>query len=97
MSIIAAMHTRFASASDSSYIGMANGRSSLTREPPTHSAAAKLPWHTVPITSVRQRWIESLGSRAYLAFDRSGFSTCVQSPPLNIRYLLATGTMFNRF
>ncbi|KEQ60609.1 uncharacterized protein M437DRAFT_54378, partial [Aureobasidium melanogenum CBS 110374] len=24
-------------------------------------------------------------------------STCVQPPPLNIRYLLAAGTIFNRF
>lgn len=98
-------------------------RSSLTREPPINSAAAKLPWHTnhirppsvtwqllhcfvpcdlllwgaYPTSACNRGWSESLGSRAYLVFDRSGFNTCVQPPPSNIRYLLATDTIVNRF
>lgn len=50
------MHIRFASASISSYIDMANGRSSLTRESPTHSALAKSPWHTNHIRPPSATW-----------------------------------------
>ena len=46
---------------------------------------------------VTARWVEGLGRRACLISDRSGLSTCVQPPPSNIRYLLASGMIVNRF
>ncbi|KAI4727202.1 hypothetical protein E4T49_05050 [Aureobasidium sp. EXF-10728] len=85
---------------------MANGRSSLTREPPTNSAAAKLPWHT------NHNCSPSAIQHPYIALSFLTFffethilpqhvtedsNTCVQPPPSNIRYLLAFGTIVNRF
>ncbi|KAI4717713.1 hypothetical protein E4T48_06096 [Aureobasidium sp. EXF-10727] len=94
---------------------MANGRSFLTREPPTSSAAAKLPWHTNHVCSpsaIQHPYI----ALSFLTFFfethilpqhvteggsnvLDGFCTSSQTrpPPSNIRYLLAFGTIVNRF
>ncbi|KAI5193548.1 hypothetical protein E4T38_09908 [Aureobasidium subglaciale] len=46
---------------------------------------------------VTRWWVKGLGSRVLLTSGWSGPDTCVQPPPSNIRYLLAFGTIVNRF
>ncbi|KAI4843050.1 hypothetical protein E4T44_06958 [Aureobasidium sp. EXF-8845] len=88
---------------------MANGRSSLIRRATknfrfvTWQSYIALCFstfffgtHILPqhVTGV---WVKGLGLCARLVSVCLGVNTCVQPPPSNIRYLLASGIFVNRF
>ncbi|KAI4740547.1 hypothetical protein E4T50_09019 [Aureobasidium sp. EXF-12298] len=105
--IKAAMHTRFASTRERPMIPAAAKLPWHTN----HLHLPSQTWHSyialhiltfffgthILPQHVTGGWVEGLGTRARLISDRSGLSTCVQQPPSNIRYLLASDIIINRF